>query len=792
MSGTTVAGDTRRLRRRFMVRGVVQGVGFRPFVYVTASTLSLSGSVGNDSAGVVVEVEGPETSLDEFARRLRDDAPPMALVESLEVVEIPSCGGTGFEITGSTSRPGRRTFASPDVATCADCLRELADPGDRRYRHPFITCTNCGPRFTIIKDLPYDRPMTTMAGFEMCGSCAREYADPSDRRFHAQPIACPACGPQLEMVVAGRRAYGEHALAAARRMLEDGGVVAVKGIGGYHLACDAANEEAVRTLRTRKRRGDKPFAVMVRDLDTARRLVEIDEDERALLCGPRRPIVLLARSDQGAVAAVEGSADALGARRHTDLADSVAPGNPDLGVMLPYAPLHVLLFGLDGDAPGPATLVMTSGNLGGEPICYDDGDASTRLAPLVDGWLRHDRPIEVPCDDSVVRVVDGEELAVRRSRGYAPLPVALPVEVPATLAVGADLKNTCSLAEGGYAWLSQHIGDMDDLATLDAFAATESHLERLTGVTPVQLVADRHPAYRSSRWARDNAGTRPVRTAQHHHAHVAAVMAEHGLDGSAPVVGIAFDGTGYGTDGAVWGGEVMICDYKGFERFAHVGYVWLPGGDATVHRPYRMALSHLAAAGIVWDDDLLPVQACPAAERDVLAHQLATGFGCVPTSSVGRLFDAVAALTGMRQVVDYEAQAAIELEAQARREPADVEGYAMGLTHADIAGDPLVLDAAPLVRSVVADVRAGVSAGVVSSRFHAGLAGMVRDVAHCVRERSGLETVALTGGVFQNALLLSASRRLLRAEGFRVLTHRHVPPNDGGLALGQVLVGSTG
>ncbi len=774
-----------------MVRGVVQGVGFRPFVYVTASALSLSGSVGNDSAGVAIEVEGAEESLDEFARRLAEDAPPMAVVESLEVVEVPMRGGTGFEITGSTSRPGPRTFASPDVATCADCLRELADPADRRFRHPFITCTNCGPRFTIIKDLPYDRPMTTMAGFEMCGACAREYADPSDRRFHAQPIACPVCGPQLEMVVAESRAYGEPALAVARRMLADGAVLAVKGIGGYHLACDAANEEAVRALRTRKRRGDKPFAVMVRDLDTARSMAEIDDHERALLCGPRRPIVLLARHGRGEVPALAASDGTGGETRHVHVADSVAPGNPDLGVMLPYTPLHVLLFGLDDDAPGPATLVMTSGNLGGEPICFDDDDASNRLAPLVDGWLRHDRPIEVPCDDSVVRVVDGEELAVRRSRGYAPLPVALPFEVPATLAVGADLKNTCLLAEGRYAWLSQHIGDMDDLATLDAFAATESHLERLTGVTPVQLVTDRHPAYRSSRWARDNAATRPVRTVQHHHAHVAAVMAEHGLDGSAPVVGIAFDGTGYGTDGAVWGGEVLICDYKGFERFGHLGYVWLAGGDATVHRPYRMALAHLSAAGIAWDEDLLPVQACPAAERDVLAHQLATGFGCVPTSSVGRLFDAVAALTGMRQVVDYEAQAAIELEAHARAEPAAVEGYSLGLSDANVDGCPLVLDAAPLVRSVVADVRAGVSTGVVSGRLHAGLAAMVRDIAHRVRERNGLETVALTGGVFQNALLLSSSRRLLRADGFRVLTHRHVPPNDGGLALGQVLVGST-
>jgi hydrogenase maturation protein HypF len=773
---TGALSDT-RVRRRLVVRGVVQGVGFRPFVYATAAELSLSGSVCNDSGGVVIEIEGAADDVARFSRRIAEQPPPLAIVESVESTSVAVCGGTGFRIESSSSGGQARTLASPDVATCPDCLRELADPSDRRFRHPFITCTNCGPRFTIIEDLPYDRAATTMGSFAMCDQCSAEYTDPADRRFHAQPIACPRCGPRLELVTrTGEPRAGEAALAEARRLLAAGAIVAVKGLGGYHLACDAGNDTAVAELRRRKQRGDKPFAVMARDLATACRLVELDRVEEALLTGSRRPIVLLARR-QG-----EPSAPAV--------SDLVAPRNRDLGVMLPYTPLHTLLFGLDGDVPQLGVLVMTSGNLSGEPISYNDADALHRLDGLADAWLRHDRAIKVPCDDSVTRVVDGEELPIRRSRGYAPLPVALPVDVQPTLAVGAELKNTCCLAEGRYAWLSSHIGDMDDLATLDAFGATERHLERLTGVTPELLVADRHPGYRSSRWAYTSAAGRPVHAVQHHHAHLAAVMAEHGLDGSEPVIGVAFDGTGYGDDGAVWGGEVVIADYKGFSRFAQLGYVWLPGGDAAVHRPYRMALAHLAAAGIPWEPDLPPVQACPKVERDVLAHQLETGFGCTRTSSMGRLFDAVAALAGVRQVVDYEAQAAIELEAQARDASAGERSYRLDPGEG-ANGDPLVADPSPLLRAVVADVRDGVPAGVVGCRFHAALVCFVREVACRARESLGLRTVALTGGVYQNALLLSQSRTALRSDGFTVLCHRQVPPNDGGLALGQVLVGST-
>ena len=760
-----------RVRRRFAVTGVVQGVGYRPFVYATATRLGLTGNVANDSSGVSVEVEGELDALVELETALSRDAPPLAHVERITSTDVPARGGTGFSIADTRTAAGGRTLAGPDVATCEQCRSEFGDPGDRRYRHPFIACTNCGPRFTIMTGLPYDRPATTMSHFAMCSDCAGEYADPSDRRFHAQPIACPGCGPTLELVRPDRPALrSEDALAAARTLLATGGILAVKGLGGYHLACDAADAKAVDELRRRKRRGDKPFAVMVRDLVAARQIASVDETEAALLAGPRRPIVLLAKRP-----------DSL------PLAGAVAPGNPDLGVVLAYTPLHELLLGLPGDAAGPPVLVMTSGNLGGEPIAYDDDDAADRLAPLVDGWLRHDRSITVPCDDSVSRVVDGAELPIRRSRGYAPLPVALPVEVPAVLAVGADLKNTCCVAEGRYAWLSQHIGDMDDLATVEAFRRTERHLRHLTGVQPRAVVADAHPGYRSSAEARRGAAGRPVRTVQHHHAHVAAVMAEHGLDGREQVIGVAFDGTGYGSDGAVWGGEVLVADYKGFRRFASLAYVPLAGGDAAVHRPYRMALTHLAAAGVEWRPGLPPVDACPPAELGVLSHQLDTGFGCVATSSMGRLFDAVSSLAGIRHVADYEAQAAIELEGLARGVDPD-SPYLFALRHTADGG--LIADAAPVVRAIVADLDRQVSRSMIAARFHAGVATLVRTLVQRASADTGLRTVVLGGGVFANALLLSTTRRLLHDDGFAVKWPRQLPPNDGGLALGQVLVGA--
>jgi hydrogenase maturation protein HypF len=770
---------TARRRLRVCVHGVVQGVGFRPFVYTTAAALGLSGSVRNDTSGAIVEVEGDPSEIDHFLARLREKPPPLAVIESIETQDIPPVGGTGFTIADTSRSDGGRTLASPDVAMCADCAAEQRDPSNRHYRHAFVNCTNCGPRFTIIASLPYDRASTTMASFAMCAECAREYSDPADRRFHAQPVCCPNCGPALRYRDGGGgMTNGDGALLRARRLLRDGGILAIKGIGGYHLACDANDEQAVAELRRRKRRGDKPFAVMVPDLSTACVIADVDEPSARLLCSPQRPIVLVPR------------------RRDAPIADAVAPRNPDFGVMLAYAPLHALLFGLPGDDAGPPMLVMTSGNLGGEPICFADDDALDRLSHLADGWLMHDRAILVPCDDSVVRVVcvgradnqtESLELPIRRSRGYAPLPIALPVSVPPTMAVGADLKNTMAVADGRYAWLSQHIGDMDDLATLSAFDAAQRHLRELTGVEPEQLVADAHPLYRSTAWAHRNAAGRPVRTVQHHHAHIAAVMAEHGLDGSQPVLGFAFDGTGYGSDAAVWGGEVLLANYKGYQRLAQLKYVPLAGGDISVLRPYRMALTHLWAAGIPWEPDLLPVAACPADEQKVLRHQLETGLGCAPTSSMGRLFDAVSSLAGVRHIAEYEAQAAIELEGQSRGVDCGASVYVFDV---DRSGQTALIDPTPVVRAVVHDQREGVPAAVIGARFHSAVADLIVDLAR--QERDASQTIALSGGVFQNALLLELASKRLQANGFDLITHRFVPPNDGGIALGQLLVGNSG
>jgi hydrogenase maturation protein HypF len=769
------------VRRRVRVRGVVQGVGFRPFVYSLASELGLAGEVSNDSDGVLAEVQGEPVDVEAFCRRVRDDAPPLAVVESVCWEEPPVRPGAGFTIAASAGGEGR-TLVPPDVATCAACLAELTDPADRRYRHPFITCTACGPRFTIVTGLPYDRPMTTMAAFGMCDRCRAEYSDPADRRFHAQPIACHDCGPTLELVAPDRAALvREAALAQARALLAAGQVVAVKGLGGYHLACDATDPAAVARLRERKRRGDKPFAVLVADLDTARAVAHVDDVEAARLTSTRRPIVLVRRRADVDAAAAPGPL----------VADAVAPGNADLGIMLPPTALHQLLLGLPGDPPGPRVLVMTSGNLSGEPIVTDDAAALDRLGGIADAWLRHDRPIHVPCDDSVLAVVDGADLPVRRSRGYAPMPVGLPFAVPPVLAVGGDLKNTFAVAADRYAWLSAHVGDMDDLATQQAFERATGHLTELVSVTPQAVVHDRHPGYRSTRWAERFAQGRRLRRSevQHHHAHVAAVMAEHGLDVEARVVGVAFDGTGYGDDGAVWGGEVLIAGYGGFDRYAHLAYVPLPGGDAAVHRPYRMALAHLLAAGVPWEPGLPPVQACPAAEATVLGRQLETGLACVPTSSAGRLFDAVASLAGVRHEVGYEAQAAMELQALAApavEDGADAVAYPLPL----VGSGPATWDVGVLVRAVVADVRAGVPREVVAARFHCGLAAAIVDAASRAAAETGLTQVALSGGVFCNALLVRLVSPGLARAGLEVLRHVKVPPNDGGLALGQVVVGA--
>ncbi len=709
--------------------------------------------------------------------RLVSDAPASARIDDVCARPMAPSGGAGFAIVESQSHGTVRTFVSPDIATCADCLAELFDPSDRRARYPFTNCTNCGPRFTITLRLPYDRPNTTMRGFALCEACASEYHDPANRRFHAQPIACADCGPRLWLEHSDGSdpiVGSDAAIAAAQLALARGEIVAIKGLGGYHLACDPGSAAAVQRLRARKHRFEKPFAVMARDLDAARTLAHVDASEAALLTSAQRPIVLL--------------------RRRTDqteapLSACVAPANPWLGVLLPYTPLHHLLFApvpeAGAGAPAPDVLVMTSGNLTDEPICFEEDDARRRLGTIADAWLVHNRPIHVPCDDSVLQVDPGtgRELPLRRSRGYAPLPVRLPFSAGPTLAVGGEMKNTFCLAEGNDAFMSQHIGDMGSLETWAAFERSTGQLASLYGIRRARLAADAHPGYQTKRWAED-ASALPVTEVQHHHAHIAAVMAEHGVPPGRRVIGIAFDGTGFGTDGTIWGGEVLVAGYGEFERVGHLKSVALPGGDAAIRRPCRAALAHLWAAGIEWAEDLPPAGAVTAAERAVLARQLERGTGCVATSSMGRLFDAVSSLLGLRHLATYEAEPALCLQWVA--EEALHLGVPVLPYRFDLDGDEL--DASSVLRGLVADLRCGAAIGAMAAGFHRAVARVIGEVAERQRARTGLELVALSGGVFQNALLVGLARRELEARQLRVLTHRVVPPNDGGLALGQAAI----
>ena len=749
-------------RRRIRARGVVQGVGFRPFVHGLAAELGLAGHVGNDSAGVFVEIEGPPAALDAFVAALSAHPPPLARIEAIETEALPALGETGFRILESVALPGARTLVSPDIAVCDDCLREMADPADRRHRYPFINCTHCGPRFTIIRDVPYDRPATTMADFPLCAECAREYADPANRRYHAQPIACPVCGPQVWLAdpAGARLADGDAAVRAAQALLRAGQIVAVKGIGGFHLACDASNPVAVRALRARKGRADKPFAVMATTLEAARAFAQIDADEARLMTGPECPIVVVGRS---------------GDAGPSSPCDEVAPGNSTLGVMLPYTPLHHLL--LKGLPP----LVMTSGNRSDTPMVTGNQAALIEMVGIADAFLLHNRDIHIWCDDSVTRVFEGRELPLRRARGYAPFPVRLPRPAPPLLAVGGELKATLCVAEGGHAFLSQHIGDMERLETLDAFARAAEHLTRLFRITPETLVCDRHPGYLSARWAREQAAARGLGLidVQHHHAHIAALLAENGHTGERPVIGVALDGTGYGDDDAIWGGEFLVADYAGYRRAAHLAYAPLPGGDAAVRRPYRMALAHLHAAGLAWDEAYPCVAACPPTEQRVLARQLAGNLNCVPTSSMGRLFDAVASMIGVRHVATYEAQAAIEMEAIAETSHADAYPF-------DLTGDePIRIDPAPMWRALGADLLGGMPAARMAGKFHRGVAAAVVEVCRRIGRQEGLKTVGLSGGVFQNITLLGLCVQGLQSLSFEVLTHRQVPPMMAGSRWGR-------
>ena len=750
---------------RIHISGIVQGVGFRPFVYNLAARLDLKGWVRNTSAGVDIEVDGERDVLDAFVKALSNEAPKLAHIDELTASFGPANGFRSFDIIHSESIDSAFQPISPDIAICEDCLRELFDPSDRRYRYPFINCTNCGPRFTIIKDIPYDRPKTTMAPFALCPDCKREYTDPSNRRFHAQPVACPVCGPHVWLEIHNEQnARDGDAIQKTRQLIAEGKIVAIKGLGGFHLACDATNAEFVAELRRRKLRVDKPFALMMPDLAAIEEHCFVNDAERNLLQSTARPIVLLRL------------------RPESNIVEEAAPGQNFLGVMLPYAPLHYLL--LEKANGFPQTLVMTSGNLSEEPIATDNDEARQRLTSLADAFLMHNRDIYIRCDDSVVRVFEEEIYPIRRSRGYAPFPVKLPWEVPPLLAAGSELKNTFCITNKNYAFLSHHIGDMENYETLKSFEQGVEHFERLFRVKPEAIAYDLHPNYLATRYALEHAEREnlPAIGVQHHHAHIAACMAEHGLVGSEPVIGVSFDGTGYGEDGAIWGGEFLIADYKSYQRPFHLQYFPLPGGDASIKKPARTALALLWSLGIEWDEHLASVVEFNKEERKLLHTQLEKKINTPMTSSMGRLFDAAAALAGVRQIVNYEGQAAIEFEALA--DPDETGSYSFGLNQNEV-------EVRSGIESLIKDVMTGIPISKISARFHNGLAETVRMTANKMNRATGIRSVALSGGVWQNLTLIGRTLSLLRTDGFTVYLHRQVPTNDGGLSLGQAVIAAS-
>jgi hydrogenase maturation protein HypF len=768
-------------RIRFHITGIVQGVGFRPFVWQLATRYCLTGSVHNHSSGVTIEVESADAmALAEFRTALWQEAPPLAVIDTVTEEPIPPVGDRSFTIEHSHAEAARSTPVSPDVAICEACLRELLAPADRRYHYPFINCTNCGPRFTIIEDLPYDRPQTTMRHFPMCQACQAEYDDPADRRFHAQPNACPACGPRVWFVddVAAdpgdfvrptdEKESSEGAIHRFHEAIIAGKIIAVKGIGGFHLACDATSDAAVAELRRRKGRVDKPLALMLRCLDECHKYVQVSDRAARILQSKERPIVLLPQR---------------AATSDAPLSPLVAPGNDYLGIMLPYSPLHYLLL-----ADGPP-LVMTSANITDEPIVKDNLEARDRLASLADCFLLHNRDIQVVCDDSVVRYVDTQLLPIRRSRGYAPMPLRLNAPVPSVLAVGGELKGTFCVTKDEYAYVSQHIGDMGNLETIEALQRNCEHLTRLLRAEPVQIVADYHPEYLSTRWAIAQSRQKdlPLVQVQHHFAHAAALAAEHRLTSEASLLCVVFDGTGYGLDGAIWGGELLLLGAGQWERLSHLDYVPLPGGDASIRHPYRTALSHLHAASVDWQDALPCVQACPTTERGILAKQFQSNFRCVPTSSMGRLFDAVASLCGIRQSVSYEAQAAMEMEALAAGVLESAASRAKRSRYRFELLDEGKFCAAAVVQAIAEDVRAGAPCAQVAADFHRAVVQLIVDLVRWAQVRRSFDHVGLSGGVFQNALLLEMMIDALTRARYVPLVHRLVPPNDGGLALGQAV-----
>jgi len=773
-------------RFHIIVKGVVQGVGFRPFIYQLAHSHKLTGWVLNSSKGVIIEVEGEKKDLEAFVEDIGTKAPPLAKIESIDVEFLPPMGYSSFIIKHSVEEQEQFLLISPDICICHDCLRELFDPNDRRYRYPFINCTNCGPRFTIIEDIPYDRPKTTMKKFKMCPKCQAEYDDPANRRFHAQPNACPRCGPSLQLAMSREspgRPYGsseapvragvgsvircEDSITETIKLLKEGKIVAIKGLGGFHLACDAENDKAVETLRVRKRRPGKPLAIMLHDVKQIKKHCFVSEDGEKILKSPQRPIVLLLKKPE------------------TSISPLVAPNNNYLGVMLPYTPLHYILLKESGMA-----LIMTSGNISEEPIAMENEEALRRLGHIADYFLMHNRDIYSRYDDSVVRVIDGELIMIRRARSFAPFPIRLPFKVKEILACGPELKNTFCLTHENYAFLSQHIGDMENLETFEHFETTLELYKRLFRINPKIVVYDLHPEYLSTKYALSLKGVKLVGV-QHHHAHIVSCMVENEVKDK--VIGISFDGLGYGTDGTIWGGEILIADWKGFERVGHLRYVPMPGGAAAIEKPYRMAFGFLYSFfGENYRDLKIDfLKFLDETEVNIMKRQIDKKINSPLTSSCGRLFDAVSSLTRIKDEIDYEGQAAVELEMVA--DPSIEESYPFEIQAKDegrrTRGEyRLVIDTKPIIEGVVRDLENGVSVSIIAAKFHNTVMEFVLDICKRIRERKALNKVVLSGGVFQNVYLLTNLPRRLEREGFEVFIQKKVPANDGGISLGQVVV----
>lgn len=749
--------------RKIKITGIVQGVGFRPFVYSMAQKYHLKGWVLNSSQGVEIEVSGLMEDIENFVSQVKSQPPPLARIDFLETEEIQPNHYKKFSILNSKPQAGEFVPISPDVSICKDCTRELFDPEDRRYRYPFINCTNCGPRFTIIRDIPYDRPFTTMSEFTMCNTCQNEYNDPLDRRFHAQPIACPECGPHLSFIgEKGKEFHKSDALREARAWLRSGKIVAIKGLGGYHLACDAANHAAVQELRKRKQRSQKPFASMAFDISTIDKHCFVDESEETLLLSRQRPIVL------------------LHTRPTSTLSPLIAPNQNHLGMMLPYTPMHLLL--MEPEEGYPEVLVMTSGNLSEEPIAYEDKEALERLSGIADGFLIHNRSIHMRTDDTVARIIYNTPYILRRSRGYAPDPLPLSFEPPSLLAVGTELKNTFTLSRNRYAFISHHIGDMENYETLRSFETGIQHYENIFKIKPEVIARDLHPDYLASKYAIKRAAEEniPIVNVQHHHAHLAACLCDNGwkMD-EKKAIGIIFDGTGLGTDKTIWGGEILYGNYAGFERKHHLQTMPLPGGDAAIRNPARTSLAYLWQLGIDWGEDISSVKRLDLNERSLLEKQLQGRINTIETSSMGRLFDVVSSLLNICHETSYEGQAAIELENIAA--PDEHDNYTIPIKDQ-------ILDIAPLMHSILKEAKSGVKVAAISARFHNSIVQAIVQACIQIRAETGCSEVALSGGVWQNVYLLNKTIKMLTENDFTVLRHRGVPPNDGGVSLGQLAV----